>query len=270
MPIRADCCASATFVSCFASWLDESSSVYRPSMTTPRTTIVSITSMSVYPRSRERLRITHPEIEGLSRPAQPRKRPPRGAYGHRDELDDVRPGSGDSGRQVPVELLDGVRPRVRKRVPPDSRRSRVAGSGPRPGVYPEGQIVGEGRRVRAVRDRELRIAARIAGELLELLARERVCVRQLVGGRVRADRSGEHRGEPEEREREDRRGDEHFDEGHAALVIAEMHSQYHVHPLATYPDPGPDPAWYFSTRSLPESSLSTVTRKKFFPAWSAK
>src|SRR5687768_844903 len=266
MPIRADCCASATFVSCFASWLDESSSVYRPSMTTPRTTIVSITSMSVYPRSRERLRITHPEIEGLSRPAQPRKRPPRGAYGHRDELDDVRPGSGDSRRQVAVELLDGVRPRVRKRVPPDSRRIRngVGGNRSGSGVEPVRQVVGEGRRVRAVRDRELRVVARIAGELLELLARERVCVRQLVCGRVRTDRSGEHRREPEERDRENRRGDEHFDESHAALVIA-IGRQCHDQLLATYPDP----ASYFSKRSLPESSLSTLTRKKFFAASSA-
>src|SRR5512134_1493647 len=100
MPTRADCWASATFVSCFASLFEESRRAYRPSMIASITTTATRVSTSVSPDSpgrrasrngRRRLLIragiAEPHVDGLGRLPQPREGTARRTDDNGQELD---------------------------------------------------------------------------------------------------------------------------------------------------------------------------------------
>src|SRR5437773_12582390 len=102
MPTRADCCASATFVSCFASRLEESSRAYMPSEIERRTVIATSASTRVNPFSPRGdcglvgARIAEPHVHGLGRLTQPRKRAARRADDNGQKLDPVGSGRQDA------------------------------------------------------------------------------------------------------------------------------------------------------------------------------
>src|SRR6266496_836181 len=178
IPIREDCCTSATSVCCFVSLLEASTSWYSPSSAMTPTRIATSASIRVTPRcERKRLAIGEPQIERLRRLAESGEGPLRGAHVHGHELGDVGRGPRDRGRdpryQVCRELLDSVGADIGIGVPAGSsrlRRSEI--NQPGGGLIPVRKVVGKGRRVRSNGDGETPVAPGITGQLLEFLADE--------------------------------------------------------------------------------------------------
>src|SRR6266516_45401 len=146
-------------------------------------------------------RIAEPHVDGLGRLTQPRKGAARRADDDGQKLDPVRSWRQDACGQVLAKLLDRISSRVREREPTDAGRRRSGRSGARRRLVPAGEIVlaegvygciddrtctgrartGGARRVRGYGDREPGIRRGETDELLHLLARERVGIRELIG-----------------------------------------------------------------------------------------